>query len=169
MSNHNMHLYTHISTKKEERKYNKTLSDVLMLMVGLPIKIVSEEYHFTDEQCEELANHIISEYDAVQTDYADLTDSLEVLSEEANLLVSDIFKKYNLGKTRQDGAFYLVSGIFPLVPGAGIYYTAYYLISGMPAKCSAKGLETFEIALAIVFGIIFGFSIPETLFHKRKQ
>ena len=56
---------------------------------------------------------------------------------------------------------YLVSGIFPLVPGAGIYYTAYYLISGMPA--------TFEIALAIVFGIIFGFSIPETLFHKRKQ
>lgn len=60
---------------------------------------------------------------------------------------------------------YLVSGIFPLVPGAGIYYTAYYLISGMPAK----GLETFEIALAIVFGIIFGFSIPETLFHKRKQ
>jgi hypothetical protein len=39
----------------------------------------------------------------------------------------------------------------------------------MPAKCSAKGLETFEIALAIVFGIIFGFSIPETLFHKRKQ
>jgi|UniRef100_UPI0040290A98 uncharacterized membrane protein YjjB (DUF3815 family) len=64
---------------------------------------------------------------------------------------------------------YLVSGIFPLVPGAGIYYTAYYLISGMPAKCSAKGLETFEIALAIVFGIIFGFSIPEALFHKRKQ
>ena len=44
-----------------------------------------------------------------------------------------------------------------------------YLVSGMPAKCSAKGLETFEIALAIVFGIIFGFSIPETLFHKRKQ
>ena len=39
---------------------------------------------------------------------------------------------------------YLVSGIFPLVPGAGIYYTAYYLISGMPAKCSAKGLETLR-------------------------
>ena len=39
----------------------------------------------------------------------------------------------------------------------------------LEAKCSAKGLETFEIALAIVFGIIFGFSIPETLFHKRKQ
>ena len=61
---------------------------------------------------------------------------------------------------------YLVSGIFPLVPGAGIYYTAYYLISGMSEQCSAKGLETFEIALAIVFGIIFGFSIPEALFHK---
>lgn len=61
---------------------------------------------------------------------------------------------------------YLVSGIFPLVPGAGIYYTAYYLISGMPAKCSAKGLETFEIALAIVFGIILASRFRKHCFIK---
>lgn len=84
-------------------------------------------------------------------------------------LCFDNFKSYS-GSSKMQSCHDL-SGIrdFPLVPGAGIYYTAYYLISGMPAKCSAKGLETFEIALAIVFGIIFGFSIPETLFHKRKQ
>lgn len=64
---------------------------------------------------------------------------------------------------------YLIGAIFPLVPGAGIYYTAYALISGHPQEFSAKGLETFEIALAIVFGIIFGFSIPEALFHKKIQ
>lgn len=62
---------------------------------------------------------------------------------------------------------YLIGAIFPLVPGAGIYYTAYYLISGRSQEFSAKGFETFEIALAIVFGIIFGFSIPEALFHKK--
>ena len=61
---------------------------------------------------------------------------------------------------------YLLSGIFPLVPGAGIYYTAYYLFVGNTEMSGFKGLETLEIAGAIVFGIIFGFGIPQALFHK---
>ena len=61
---------------------------------------------------------------------------------------------------------YLLTGIFPLVPGAGIYYTAYYLISGDKAMSGAKGLETFEVAAAIVFGIIFGSAIPQVVFKK---
>lgn len=61
---------------------------------------------------------------------------------------------------------YILPGIFPLVPGAGIYYTAYYLITKQHALFAQKGLETFEIASAIVFGIIFGFAIPQSLFAK---
>lgn len=61
---------------------------------------------------------------------------------------------------------YLLPGIFPLVPGAGIYYTAYYLFMGNTEMSGFKGLETLEIAGAIVFGIIFGFGIPQALFHK---
>lgn len=61
---------------------------------------------------------------------------------------------------------YLLTGIFPLVPGAGIYYTAYYLFIGNTEMSGFKGLETLEIAGAIVFGIIFGFGIPQSLFHK---
>lgn len=61
---------------------------------------------------------------------------------------------------------YLLPGIFPLVPGAGIYYTAYYLITEEGGNASAKGLETLELALAITFGIIFGFSIPQSLFQR---
>ncbi len=61
---------------------------------------------------------------------------------------------------------YLLSGIFPLVPGAGIYYTAYYLFIGNHEMSGLKGLETLEVAGAIVFGIIFGFGIPQALFHK---
>lgn len=37
---------------------------------------------------------------------------------------------------------YLLSGIFPLVPGAGIYYTAFYLITGNMEMFSTKGRET---------------------------
>ena len=71
---------------------------------------------------------------------------------------------------------YLLAGIFPLVPGAGIYYTAYYLFRGDHAMSGATGLETFEVAAAIVFGIIFGFAIPQIwfnqlgkLFHRKKN
>lgn len=64
---------------------------------------------------------------------------------------------------------YLLSGIFPLVPGAGIYYTAYYLFVGNTDMSGYKGLETLEIAGAIVFGIIFGFGIPQALFRRLSE
>lgn len=64
---------------------------------------------------------------------------------------------------------YLVIGIFPLVPGAGIYYTSYYFIMNEMNQFAAKGMETFKIAGAIAIGIIFGFSIPQSLFHKLQK
>lgn len=63
---------------------------------------------------------------------------------------------------------YLLAGIFPLVPGAGIFYTAYYLFLNNPAA-SSKGIETFEVAGAIVFGIVFGFAIPQGLLNKLSR
>ena len=61
---------------------------------------------------------------------------------------------------------FLIPGVFPLVPGAGIYYTAYYLIMNDVAMGSAKGLETFKIAGAIVLGIVFGSAFPQSWFHR---
>ena len=61
---------------------------------------------------------------------------------------------------------YLVTGIFTLVPGAGIYYTSYYFIMNDMSRCTAKGMETFKIAGAISVGIIVGFSIPQRLFQR---
>lgn len=61
---------------------------------------------------------------------------------------------------------YLLTGIFPLVPGAGIYYTAYYLFTQQSKLFFSKGMETFEVACAIVLGIVFGFAVPQGLFHR---
>ena len=52
---------------------------------------------------------------------------------------------------RNPATVYLLTGIFPLVPGAGIFYTVYYLLLGDNQMFSTKGIETFEIAAAIVF------------------
>ena len=67
---------------------------------------------------------------------------------------------------RNPATVYLLTGIFPLVPGAGIFYTAYYLFNGDTTMSSVKGIETFEVAGAIVLGIIFGFAIPQALLRK---
>ena len=64
---------------------------------------------------------------------------------------------------------YLLAGIFPLVPGAGIYYTSYYFITHEMEQFAAKGAETIIIAGAIAFGIVFGFSLPQSLFNALAQ
>lgn len=58
---------------------------------------------------------------------------------------------------------FIVTGIFPIVPGAGIYYTAYGLITGDMALFQARGMETLLLAGAIAIGILVGASIPRKL------
>ena len=60
---------------------------------------------------------------------------------------------------------FMVAGIFPLVPGAGVYYTAYYLVTNQLALASQKGIESIKIAFAIVLGIVFIVSIPREFFQ----
>lgn len=81
-------------------------------------------------------------------------------------LILSIFARAFAVTRRTPVTVYLLSGIFPLVPGAGIYYTAYYLFQGEHSLSGEYGLLTFETAAAIVFGIIFGFSVPQAIFHR---
>ena len=60
---------------------------------------------------------------------------------------------------------FLLAGIFPLVPGAGIYYTAYYFIQNENALALAKGISTFKIAVALAIGISLVLCVP---LPKRK-
>ena len=61
---------------------------------------------------------------------------------------------------------FLVAGILTLVPGAGIYYTAYYLLMNELSQFTAKGIETFKVAGAIALGIVFGFAVPQSWFNR---
>ena len=60
---------------------------------------------------------------------------------------------------------FLISGIFPLVPGAGIYWTAYYIVTNDLAQAGERGFLTLKIAVAIVLSILLVFELPQGLFR----
>lgn len=62
---------------------------------------------------------------------------------------------------------FLTTGIFPLVPGAGIYWTAYYLVTDRPAEAADNGFAAIKAAIAIVLGIVLVFEIPGRFFKVK--
>ena len=77
-----------------------------------------------------------------------------------------MFSRSLAAKRKNPVTVYLISGIFPLVPGAGIYYTSYYLIMNDMAYFGQYGLMTLKTAGAIVMGIILGMAFPQSWFNK---
>lgn len=67
---------------------------------------------------------------------------------------------------RCPATLFMIPGIFPLVPGAGIYWTAYYIVTDQMELASRTGFSAIKAAVAIVLGIIFVFEIPQ-IFFKR--
>lgn len=60
---------------------------------------------------------------------------------------------------------FLIPGIFPLVPGAGVYWTSYYIVTENLPMASETGFTACKVAAAIVLGIIFVFEIPQDVFR----
>ena len=60
---------------------------------------------------------------------------------------------------------FLISGIIPLVPGAGIYRAAYYTVTNQLYLAVQTGFDAVKMAVAIVLGIVFVFEIPQAVFR----
>ncbi len=63
---------------------------------------------------------------------------------------------------------FLIPGILPLVPGAGIYYTLCAVLDGDSLTGFYKGVETFKMAGAIALGIMIITSLPYKTFNFIK-
>lgn len=64
---------------------------------------------------------------------------------------------------------FLISAIFPLVPGAGIYNTVYYLVANEFSLATHYGMNALKIAFAIVMGIAVVLPIPRDVFFRIFQ
>ena len=63
---------------------------------------------------------------------------------------------------------FVITGIFPLVPGAKIYWAAYYLVTDQLRDAVTSGFSALKIMVAIVLGIVVVFELPHRFFHILK-
>lgn len=69
-------------------------------------------------------------------------------------VVASIFAEVMARVRKYPAITYLVVSLFPLLPGAGIYYTSAYIVQKNSEMAIAKGVETAGIAGAIAIGIL---------------
>ena len=84
------------------------------------------------------------------------------------LLVS-LLARHAAVPSRCPAQLFILCGIFPLVPGAGIFWFTYYLTAGPFPMASESGWTAVKIAIAIVLGIILAMELPQRLFSKKKE
>lgn len=61
---------------------------------------------------------------------------------------------------------FITTGIFPLVPGVGIYWTAYYMVTDQMDMAAESGFAALKTAMAIVLGITVMSEVPNRFFHR---
>ncbi len=64
---------------------------------------------------------------------------------------------------------FLISGIFPLVPGGGVYWTAYYIVTNQVELAGQTGFMALKVAVAIVLGIVLVFQLPQKIFRMGRR
>ena len=64
---------------------------------------------------------------------------------------------------------FLITGIFPVVPGAQIYWATYYLVTDQLHAAFDSGFLALKIMIAIVLGIVVVFEIPHKFFRIVKK
>ena len=62
---------------------------------------------------------------------------------------------------------FLITGIFPVVPGAQIYWATYYLVTDQLHAAFDSGFLALKIMISIVLGIVVVFEIPYKFFRIR--
>lgn len=71
-------------------------------------------------------------------------------------------------RRRSPVSIFLITGVFPLVPGAGIYSTGYAMFMGDTQAAINTGLITIQIAIVMAVGMGLVLSMPQVLFSFRR-
>lgn len=77
-----------------------------------------------------------------------------------------LFGELMAKKYRKPATIFIIPGIVPLVPGAGMYYTMLEIINRDFISAAESGTEAIFIAVSIAIGIIVSSSITRAIFRQ---
>ena len=63
---------------------------------------------------------------------------------------------------------FLISGLFPLVPGAGMYYTMLAIVHNDLSEALSTGISTLSTAAVMALGILFVSTLSRGIAYFRK-
>lgn len=87
----------------------------------------------------------------------------------AATIIVCILSRFAAVRDKCPSTVYLLCGIFPLVPGAGIFWFTYYLVSSQFFLSASAGFTAVKAAIAIVLGIIVAMELPQRIFSGKKR
>ena len=83
-------------------------------------------------------------------------------------LFSSLYSEFMARLRKYPAISYLVISIFPMIPGAGVYYTMNYAVQGQMDLFASKGMFTAAIAGIMAVGILLG-STGFRMYSEWKQ
>lgn len=84
-------------------------------------------------------------------------------------LVIVLLSRYAAVFEKCPATVFLITGIFPVVPGAQIYWATYYLVTDQLNAAFDSGFLALKIMISIVLGIVLVFEIPYKFFRIRNK
>jgi len=99
------------------------------------------------------------------------TGSGEITAYFWGALAASVYSEIMARIRKYPAISYLVISIFPLIPGAGVYYTMNYAVQGQMDLFASKGMFTAAIAGIMAVGILLGstFFRMYSDFKRRKS
>ena len=74
-------------------------------------------------------------------------------------LVASVYSETMARIRKYPAISYLVVSLFPMIPGAGVYYTMNYAVQGNMEMFASKGMFTAAIAGIMAVGILLGSTV----------
>ncbi len=91
--------------------WNRQIDDVMIMMVGLPVKVLREEYNWDDTELETMATDIADAYHVLDEDNVGFVGVLDALKQESNINLEEILREYSVFSNKADIGFMLACGI----------------------------------------------------------
>lgn len=91
-------------------------------------------------------------------------DSFTSISVVANTFVTSLLvavaSRYMAVVRKCPVTVFLICGLFPMIPGAGVFWTTYYVTSRQLNSALSSGLTAISVTLAIVFAVLVISGLP---------